>query len=66
MPNMTGDEMAREIKVIRLDIPIILCSGFSPRINTKALETKDGSAVLMKPLNYTDLAHAVRQVLDNS
>lgn len=64
MPKMTGDEMARQMKAIRLDIPIILCSGFSDRIHAQAMEAIGISAVLMKPVIYADLAHTVRRVLD--
>ena len=63
MPKMTGDEMARQIKAIRPDIPIILCSGFSERIHPKTTEAIGISAVLMKPVLYTELAHTVHRVL---
>jgi two-component system cell cycle sensor histidine kinase/response regulator CckA len=64
MPKMTGDELARKIKAIRSDIPIILCSGFSDRLHTQAIKNIGISAVLMKPVIYADLARTVRQVLD--
>lgn len=64
MPKMTGDEMARQIKAIRPDIPIILCSGFSERLHARTTEALGVSAVLMKPVTYTDLAHTVRRVLE--
>ena len=64
MPKLTGDEMARQIKAIRPDIPIILCSRFSERIHAQAMEAMGISAVLMKPVTYADLAHTVRQVLE--
>ena len=64
MPKMTGDEMARQIKAIRPDIPIILCSGFSERIHAQAVEAIGISAVLMKPVIYADLARTVRRVLE--
>jgi CheY-like chemotaxis protein len=63
MPTMTGDEMARQIRVMRPDIPIILCSGFSERINAQTRETIGINAVLTKPVIYTDLAHTVHRVL---
>jgi CheY-like chemotaxis protein len=63
MPRMTGEEMTRHIKAIRPDIPIILCSGFSDRIRAQATDALGVSAVLMKPVTYADLAHAVRQAL---
>jgi len=64
MPKMTGDELARQIKTIRPGIPIILCCGFSDRIHAPETEAIGLSAVLMKPVTYADLAHAVRQALD--
>jgi len=64
MPRMTGEEMTRHIKAIRPDIPIILCSGFSDRIHAQATEALGVSAVLMKPVTFANLAHAVRQALE--
>ena len=63
MPKMTGDEMARQIRAIRPDIPIILCSGFSERIDAQATQAIGINAVLMKPVIYADLAHTVHRVL---
>ena len=63
MPKMTGDEMVRQIRAIRPDIPIILCSGFSERIHSQATEAIGISAVLMKPVIYADLAQTVHRVL---
>ena len=31
MPNLTGDKLAAEIKKIRPDISVILCTGFSEK-----------------------------------
>ncbi len=38
MPNMTGDKLAKEILSIKSDIPIIICTGFSERINQEQTE----------------------------
>ncbi|MBF0377685.1 MAG: PAS domain S-box protein [Desulfamplus sp.] len=64
MPKMTGDEMIRQMKAIRPDIPIILCSGFSERLSPQTMEAIGINAVLMKPVIYADLAHTVRKVLE--
>jgi CheY-like chemotaxis protein len=37
MPNMTGDTLTREVKSIRPDIPMILCTGFSTNIQFKEI-----------------------------
>ncbi|MFZ3046899.1 MAG: PAS domain S-box protein [Desulfatirhabdiaceae bacterium] len=64
MPKMIGRKLAKEIKKIRPDIPIILCSGFSTWINANMLKEIGISKVLMKPITLNDLANTVREVLD--
>ena len=64
MPGMTGDELARNIIQVKADIPIIICTGYSQRIN-KNMATQLGiRAFLMKPLLMQELANTVRKVLD--
>ena len=65
MPKMTGDELSREIKKIRSDIPVILCTGFSEKINGHG-ENLDIEAFLMKPIDKAKMAKTVRQVLDEA
>ncbi len=64
MPKMTGERLAEEIKKRRLDIPIILCSGFSARVDADTLAQIGIDRVLMKPVTLSELAHTVREVLD--
>ena len=64
MPRMTGDELAQQVKAIRPEIPIILCSGFSNRIHEQTMQSIGINLILMKPVSYADLAYAVRQALD--
>ncbi len=66
MPSMTGYEFAFEMKKIRQNIPIILCSGFSPRIDRNRLMEIGVKKVLMKPVILSDLATNVRMALDES
>jgi len=65
MPNLTGVNLAVEIKKYRLDIPIILCTGFSKRINPEIAEEIGINSILMKPVTLDDMARTVRSVLDN-
>ena len=65
MPNMTGDKLASEIKKIAPDMPVILCTGFSEKINIQPGPDLQINGFLMKPVNKTKLAKTVRQVLDN-
>jgi CheY-like chemotaxis protein len=64
MPNMTGVQLAGELKNIRPDIPVILCTGFSENINEENFTSKGISSFLMKPITIDGISRAIRQVLD--
>ena len=64
MPNMTGMELARKTIEIRQDIPVILCTGFSERINDKKAKAIGVRAFVMKPIVSDKLAKTIRKVLD--
>ena len=66
MPKMTGDKLARQMKSIRPDICIILCSGFSDQLCARTMEAIGIGAVIMKPVIYADLSYTVRQVLEDA
>jgi CheY-like chemotaxis protein len=63
MPGMTGEGLAQELRRIRPDIPIILCSGFSHYLNEEEAKAIGICAFLMKPFVLQDLAETVRTVL---
>jgi CheY-like chemotaxis protein/two-component sensor histidine kinase len=66
MPNMTGVQLAKEIKSIKPDTPFIICTGFSNQINE---ETTMGSVIqgyLAKPVLKREIAQTIRDVLDRS
>ncbi|HIJ56815.1 MAG TPA: response regulator [Deltaproteobacteria bacterium] len=64
MPHMTGDQLAKEILDLRPDIPVILCTGFSERINNQVAKDIGIRELLMKPIMLAELANTIRQVLD--
>jgi len=64
MPNMTGDELARELMRIRPDLPIILCTGFSELIDEQKAKAMGIRAFVMKPVVMAEMAKAVRKALD--
>jgi len=66
MPNITGDQLAKELMAIRSDIPIIICTGFSERINKKQAEANKVKGFLMKPVVKSEMAQMVRRVLDEA
>ena len=65
MPGMDGDELITEIRKIRQTIPVILCTGFSTSILSKKLSAPGIDFMLMKPVTASELASAVRLVLDS-
>jgi PAS domain S-box-containing protein len=64
MPHMTGEQLARELRRLRADIPIILCTGFSHTMVAEKAQALNINAFLMKPLVTRDLGMAIRQILD--
>jgi len=63
MPDLTGEALARELRHLRPDIPIILCTGFSHTMTQEKAHLLGINAFLMKPLMIRDLARTIREVL---
>jgi CheY-like chemotaxis protein len=63
MPHLTGERLVWEMRHIRPDIPIILCTGYSHSMSAEKAQALGVDAFLMKPLVMRDLAQAIRQVL---
>ena len=55
-PNMTGDRIALKVKELRPDIPVILCTGFSEKINDQQRQDRGIEGFLMKPVTKKDMA----------
>jgi two-component system cell cycle sensor histidine kinase/response regulator CckA len=64
MPDMTGDRLAKEIKNIRPDIPVIICTGYSEKMSEKEAKEHGINKYLMKPIIKASLAKTLREVLD--
>jgi PAS domain S-box-containing protein len=62
MPKLTGIDLAREIRRIQPDIPIILCTGFSEKV-TEESAVDLGMELVMKPFSMKQIAELVREVL---
>jgi PAS domain S-box-containing protein len=65
MPQMTGEKLARAAKEIRPGIPVILCTGFSERLNGRE-DALSIDAVLLKPIARRKMAETVRALLDRT
>jgi PAS domain S-box-containing protein len=66
MPKMTGDQLAEQLISIRPDIPIILLTGFSERMNKEIAERIGIKGFLLKPVPKSNLARLVRKLLDEA
>jgi PAS domain S-box-containing protein len=66
MPGMSGEQLARELIAIRPDIPVVLCTGFSEKINKDSALAIGIKSFLMKPVSKSDMARTVREVLDEA
>jgi CheY-like chemotaxis protein len=66
MPNMTGEVLAGEVRQLRPDIPIILCTGFSHTMDAEKAQAIGINAFCLKPIAIHDLAVMIRRVLTPS
>ncbi|MFO7886118.1 MAG: ATP-binding protein [Desulfobacteraceae bacterium] len=66
MPTMTGLQLAGEVNSTRPDMPVIICTGFSDKIEDKSAEMPGVKAILKKPMVMSELAETVRTVLDGN
>ncbi len=64
MPGMTGDNLASELMKFRSDIPVIICTGYSERIDERRAKDLGIKGLIMKPFTIRRLSKIVRHVLD--
>lgn len=63
MPGLTGAEMVQQMLKIRPDLPVILCTGYSAVINPEKARSMGIKRFLMKPLDISETARAIRLAL---
>ncbi len=64
MPFMTGDELSIEIRKIKPNIPIIICTGYSNKLTDEGAKLIGINAFTYKPFTKSDFAKTVRAVLE--
>ena len=64
MPNLTGLQLSQEIRHLRPDIPIIICTGFSDNLNEEKCKALGIQGFVMKPLIRSKFTQLIRNVLD--
>lgn len=63
MPEMTGLHLISEIRKLKPDVPVILCTGYNETVSEKTVEHYRITKFLMKPVSRGDLAWAVHEIL---
>lgn len=66
MPGITGEHLAVKILASRPDMPIILCTGYSSRIDEKQARRIGVRAFVEKPLDRLKLATVIRESLEKT
>ena len=64
MPTLTGAELATRLKAAGRDIPIVLCSGYTPILSDEEKSAMGVREFLTKPFAAAELARTVRRLLD--
>jgi PAS domain S-box-containing protein len=64
MPHLTGVDLANEIRRMRSDIPIILCSGIHESLASEKSKKAGITEFAMKPLSKKEFSAIIRKVLD--
>ncbi len=64
MPQMSGEQLAREMIAINPEIPIIICSGYSEMMGRERAAALGVKELLMKPITIAEMSQKVRKVLD--
>ncbi len=63
MPHLSGDEVYREIRRIRTDVPVIISSGFSRKDVMHRFAGKKLAGFLQKPYRLQDISTVIKDVL---
>jgi CheY-like chemotaxis protein len=65
MPKLTGIDLAREVKIIRPDMPIILCTGYAERVSQGMAKELGIQEVIIKPFKLQQLGQILNKILES-
>ncbi len=63
MPDLTGDELARRVRSICPDIPIIIYSGSSPQENLQNFATENKIQFVQKPISIKSISRLIKELI---
>ncbi len=64
MPELTGDNLAKKLMEMKPNIPIIICTGYSSKMDAEKADFAGISGFIMKPVDKKELALTIRKILD--
>ena len=64
MPVISGAELTQKVKLIRPDIPVIVCTGSGEPPTPERIQEVGITRVIPKPLFIKEIAETLREVLD--
>lgn len=64
MPNMTGLDLMEEIKQINNAIPIMLCTGYSDRVDENSAKENGIASYMMKPFSADTLLEKISGLMN--
>lgn len=62
MPHLTGDALSAKLINIRKDIPIIMCTGYSSKVDKRKAKASGIKAFALKPLDIRELSDLITEV----
>jgi two-component system cell cycle sensor histidine kinase/response regulator CckA len=65
MPKMTGIELTRQIVARYPELPVILCTGYSDKLNQQVASEAGACSLMLKPVDLHEMAETVRSALDH-
>ncbi len=63
MPQLSGMRLAAQLRLVRRDLPIVLCTGYGASIDAQDARSAGICAVLAKPFQRDELATVLRHAL---
>lgn len=63
MPVLTGEALIRELRSVRPDIPVILCTGYSETMDAEKARKLGIDAFCLKPVSISELTARVHEVM---
>ena len=63
LPGLRGDELAQALLALRPALPVLICTGYSDRLDEERARALGARALLMKPLDVSQLEAALDAAL---